>query len=699
MKMAYTQYSQAWLEDPTSIFGILVEVTVYDVVAAAEKTLYLSNIGFITTDASVSYSPIIAGGINFTETLPVDGAPTMSFGDIELDNLNGELDSWLDSTKYIWVNRYIQAYIGDPFWQCANLSDVHSKFQKIFDGVIADIDSKARDKVNIKVRDKLNRLNVPITSNKIGTYGTWSAGQTNQDTIKPLIFGEVFNISPILISPAKASSLIATSISGTFTCSSTNLAVGQLVKITGTITDTTLYGDITVAVGGAFTLASASSTLLQVGQRVTISGSPYGVTITGYSNPTTYYIISTNGSTTFTLSATLGGSAITTTAGVLSAATVKALGATISGYTSPTNYYITATNSSTTFTLSTSLGGSAVVTTIGALSGVTVSSDATFGRPEYLLNDGNTESLIELRDNGAPIYNSTLTSGAVPDLTNGKVVLNKPLAGALTASVQGIKNSINLSTGDLVSGTYSNNIANLVALIVTQYGVDKLSASELDLTNLSAFATANTQPVGIIVSDSATVISVCQEIANSIGAQLFMTRTGKLQILRIGSPTSDSTVTIADTDILFQSLNINTRTEVVPTTKIGYCKNWTVQNNLVTAIFPEHKAYFAADYITKSALDSTIKATYKLSADAVQKDTLLLTSTDANAEAARLNNYYKVPRTIYSFVGTAKLLSLKLGQQVTLVNSRFGLTSGVTGQVVSLTPNWLEATINVEVIV
>lgn len=519
--MAYTQYSQGWLEDPTSIFGILVEVTVYDVVAAAEKTLYLSNIGFITTDASVSYSPVIAGGVSFSEMLPTDGAPTMSFGDIELDNLNGELDTWLDSTKYIWVNRYIQVYIGDPFWQCTDLTDVHVKFEKIFDGVIADIDSKARDKINIKVRDKLNRLNVPLTSNKIGTYGTWAAGQSNQDTIKPLVFGEVFNITPILVDP---------------------------------------------------------STL------------------------------------------------------------------------------------------------------------------------EFMLNDGNTEGLIELRDNGAPIYNSTITSGATLDLTNGKVKLTKALAGTLTASVQGVKKSINLTTGTLVSGTYSNNIANLIALITTQYGTLPLSTSELDLANLSAFA-SNMQPVGVLVNDTSTVISVCQDIVNSIGAQIFMTRKGLLQILRIGAPTSDAVVTITDRDILFQSLSISARTEVVPTKKIAYCKNWTMQTNLVTAIFPEHKEYFATDYITKSALDTAIQSTYKLSGDAVQKDTLLLTSSDANTEATRLNNFYKVPRTVYSFVGTSKLLSLKLGQQVTLVNSRFGLTSGVTGQVVSLSPNWLDATINVEVIV
>ena len=202
MKMAYTQYSQAWLQDPTSIFGILVEVTVRDVVAATEKTLYLSNIGFMTTDASVSYLPVISGGVSFTETLPTDGAPTISFGDIQLDNLNGELDTWLDSTKYIWVNRAIQVYIGDPVWSCATIAEVHTNFEKIFDGIVDDIDSKARDKVNIKVRDKLDRLNTPLTSNKIGTYGTWAAGQTNQDTIKPLVFGEVFNITPLLIDPS-----------------------------------------------------------------------------------------------------------------------------------------------------------------------------------------------------------------------------------------------------------------------------------------------------------------------------------------------------------------------------------------------------------------------------------------------------------------------------------------------------------------
>ena len=76
-----------------------------------------------------------------------------------------------------------------------------------------------------------------------------------------------------------------------------------------------LSGVAITGVAGQFS-CTASSTPLAVGQSLTISGA-YGGTgsISGYTNPTTYYIITTNGSTTFTLSTTVGGSGVTTTAG------------------------------------------------------------------------------------------------------------------------------------------------------------------------------------------------------------------------------------------------------------------------------------------------------------------------------------------------------------------------------------------------
>ena len=75
----------------------------------------------------------------------------------------------------------------------------------------------------------------------------------------------------------------------------------------------TLAGVTIADTAGNFT---CNANVLVVGQAVTITGTLGGTgTITGYTSPKTYYIIATNGSTTFQLSATLGGSAIVTTAG------------------------------------------------------------------------------------------------------------------------------------------------------------------------------------------------------------------------------------------------------------------------------------------------------------------------------------------------------------------------------------------------
>jgi hypothetical protein len=75
----------------------------------------------------------------------------------------------------------------------------------------------------------------------------------------------------------------------------------------------TLSGVTITGTAGQF---GCTASTLATGNAVVISGT-YGGTgsITGYTDPKTYYIITTNGTTTFTLSATSGGSAIVTTAG------------------------------------------------------------------------------------------------------------------------------------------------------------------------------------------------------------------------------------------------------------------------------------------------------------------------------------------------------------------------------------------------
>ena len=68
--------------------------------------------------------------------------------------------------------------------------------------------------------------------------------------------------------------------------------------------------------GNAGTFTSNAYSTYYVGDTVVVSGTNTGTgNIVGYTNPSTYYIINTNGTTTFTLSSTLNGANVVTNAG------------------------------------------------------------------------------------------------------------------------------------------------------------------------------------------------------------------------------------------------------------------------------------------------------------------------------------------------------------------------------------------------
>jgi hypothetical protein len=157
------------------------------------------------------------------------------------------------------------------------------------------VTGEAYGRLKAIMKDIAQNISVSITSGNAetqvsGSAGSLAAGQTASDLVD-IIISVVKNglsAAPTVIEPT-----LTRTISG--------------VAITGT--------------GGQF---SCTATTLFTGQAVTISGIKGGsgafVTPT-YSNPTTFYIIATDGSTTFTLSNSYGGSAITTTAGTLTGLT------------------------------------------------------------------------------------------------------------------------------------------------------------------------------------------------------------------------------------------------------------------------------------------------------------------------------------------------------------------------------------------
>lgn len=177
-----------WLKNSAAIRCVLVEVGVKT--GGVETTRFLSNKGYVTsptdTPANKQYIPCITGSVQFTETLSLEGTATMSFGDLEIENISGDKDSWLDD---VWSNRTITVYIGDVSW-------ARGEFRQIFQGIVANIDTKNRGRINLKVSDKLQRLNTPVSEVKLG-------GSTeNADKLIPLCFGECHNIAPLLVDAA-----------------------------------------------------------------------------------------------------------------------------------------------------------------------------------------------------------------------------------------------------------------------------------------------------------------------------------------------------------------------------------------------------------------------------------------------------------------------------------------------------------------
>jgi hypothetical protein len=225
----------------------------------------------------------------------------------------------------------------------------------------------------------------------INNNPNWGGNITTQ-TLSGSYFANVINdpyritiqargqINPT-VSSTNLTSLIITGSSGTLQAEApqTTLYAGMPLKISGTPTGTGTFGGyiagttyyligtpvtqlyapttlstvVIAGVAGQFTCAAPANSILYIGQRLTISGTLGGTgTITGYTNPKDYYIIATNGSTTFTLSASFGGTAITTTAGTPTGLTYSLYGI-------------------CSFTISASIGGSALATSAGTPTGLT----------------------------------------------------------------------------------------------------------------------------------------------------------------------------------------------------------------------------------------------------------------------------------------------------------------------------------------
>lgn len=318
---------------------------------------------------------------------------------------------------------------------------------------------------------------------------------------------------------------------------------------------------------------------------------------------------------------------------------------------------------------------------------------------QYMVHDGPIERIIEVRDNGVPLLPTT---GYIVDATTGTFRLLRSPIGTITCSVQGEQNTINSITGAVVLGNWSYTVAKIIHLIVAKYSDNTVLPSEVDLQGFSDFDITHQQPVGIYITQESNIISVCQELAASVGAQFTSTRSGLITLLKLTSPVTDAgSRNITDDDIVRGTLSVSQKVPVKATIKLGYVKNWTVQTQLLTGIPEEHKTMYSKEYYYISADDAGVRAAYKLATEPDPVNTLLITNSSSYVlnEATRRLDLWKTPRYTFRLECIPKFLNIKLGEMVKLTHYRFGLTGTKSAQVISLQTDWYTGKVSMEVLV
>ena len=589
------QQIKDWLDSPNIQKCILADITHYN--GSIETTLYLSTNSYY--NGAVEYIPIIIGGVSFAETMSADLAISINYGTLELENTGGSYDYLLD---YIYKRRNINLYIGDTTW-------AKSDFTLIFSGLVDNLVSSGESSLQLTLVDKLENLNESITTRTLKDLTGYTSQNTQEEKLLPVLFGEAFNVSPILVDNGTSFDTGPWSATITGISSTSGIDVGHTVTATSVIGS--LYG-----------------------------GTPTSCVVT---------LIVDNNTIIYTV-----------------------VGGTRPQPGSINNLVINGTSYS------------------GVVSGIKITSITGTGGPVYKITDGTLDELIEVRDKAAPISIINTRTAAY-----GEFTLKYNTFGTITASARSLPSS-------------ECNVPDLIKYIVKNYGTNTLSDSDLDLTNISS--DRRSYKAGIYVTDRTNILEVCNELAKSINCGLYYSlftissgnvTGGKLRLIELKMPTSSvGAVELNDSLMLEGTLQVSETFNVKPSIKLGYCKNYTQQQqDLALALNTDHGTVFSDLYWFVESKDASIITLYKDSGIVQEEPTHLLVTSEAEAEADKRLDLWKIPRQLITATYLPQLIFTQLGDTVTIKSNRFGLSTGKPGIVYSINRDWITGFTEIGVLV
>ena len=304
----------------------------------------------------------------------------------------------------------------------------------------------------------------------------------------------------------------------------------------------------------------------------------------------------------------------------------------------------------------------------------------------YKYHDGGAQGVIEVRDDGIPVE-------FVSHETRGEFELISPPAGTITCSAR------------RDTGINDCTVPKLIADIVKNYGT--IAANRFVDADIDFTAVTNTSPVGLYCKESINILEACNQLAKSINAGLVWSSVtvnhstkaisaGKLKLIELKDPSSATSLYDLTDDYIVQgTLQIETF-DVKPNIKLGYCKNYTVQQTVAPVLDIEAK-FYQQEYWEINLSNNT--SVYREAGTVEAEPTLLLTTSSATTEAQKRLDLWGTQRYLIRATYLPHLIFSQLGDIVTVKSTRFGLINGKKGFVFSTSRNWTTGFIEIGVLV
>jgi len=654
-----TQYRE-WLESDGEYRTLLIEANYYE---GSEQTEYMSNIGHITkptdTVANTEYEDVVKSIPVFRRSLGknLTGQTKQAYGDIEVDNSDGERDDWLDRS---WNGRDITMRLGDPAWD-------YDDFRIMMKGTIAELTAKNPNTLVIKLKDKGVFLDKKVQEN------VFSSGP-NIDKPIPLCYGEVYKIAPPVedgathtyqISDSAVDFLLDTYDQGVVLSPTFDGPNGQVILSAQPAGQITVDAKVLpiLAINGeqavSFNNCLYSEDYSQadwvkdnITQQAAAILSPDNLVAGTLIYPTI----------TGTTCGLRQEGANTTSDDGIASIFIKYSGVPWVRIFSPED-----TSPSGYMYINTQTGE--VGTSVGLTSswGVDYYGDGWYRIYTHFLTGGTYTPTIDINlvdeDGGTTVTKSG---------TDGIYVF-----GAQLETVP-IMNGYFKTTTVADGGGFDTN-GDIASIIVNILLRGDLTIADIDTGSFESFRLKHPQLTGIFLSGQETFRNAIDTLLESVAGFWGFNRLGKLTLGQVVGPDTYQTELIIPSDEIVEN-GFAIKNRILPQYRInlGYKRNWRVQTptELAGSISEDDAALLANEYITDISEDLTVLTEHLLATESSLQPTLLVDATEAGDEADRRLALRDVTRTIYSIDTFATPLTINLGDTITIDYNRFGFSGG-----------------------